>query len=256
MRFEMRDERRSVTGGAKRALAVVVCFVVGISMIQDMAGQGEVDLNPTAGNAFQEQTKETRVCVDFSGDEHTILTFETGNVIENTMDTEEGTFTLLTIPNMGYTGEIGKPQLPHTSCFVAVPNTHIRIEILSQNCYERDVGRIYPAQELEGDLWEASNNEIVFDDAAYSKNKAYPGDPIKLLDSGKIRAIPFAKIGFYPVQYNPVTGRARVYTMLQVKISWDPHQLLNVEERHKSKYFDPLYENSFVNWQEFEKTHS
>ena len=214
-----------------------------------LAGQASVPPGPTS------QIDGTAFFIDFFSEDYAIITLEADEPVLSTIVTEDGTFTLLTIPDMGYTREVGSPQLPYLSRLLAVPNTLVTIEILQEEHYTLDVGQIYPAQEPDPDSYPEANKEFKMDESVYASGN-YPGELVEVVDTGMIRVVPFARIGFFPVQYDPVTGTAVVYERLQVKVSWDANTDFQVDPRQNSPHFEPFYINTFANWEEFRSTFS
>jgi hypothetical protein len=73
------------------------------------------------------------------------------------------------------------------------------------------------------------------------------------LDAGNIRDIPFLKIGFYPIQYNPIQNKVTIYEEIKIKISYEPVEQLYVESEYTMKPFYNYYQNIFANWGDFIK---
>lgn len=238
-------------GIGKKSLIFTLCFFIGTGTFNGLAGH-----QPDSPAVLNMSTNDGGFSVDSFNEKYMVLDLEAKNLCESNVVTEEGIFTLLTVPGMGYTTEVGSPKLPCMSLMMAVPNTILTFEILYDNYYETDVGQIYPVQEPEYDSYTSEVHEFAANEAAYSANDFYPGEVFGIVDTGFIRVIPFARICFYPVQYNPATGLARIYTQVQVKLVWDPETKLEINENQNSQYFESYYQNVFANWDAFSDTFS
>ncbi len=186
------------------------------------------------------------------GNNELIITFELPELVQTQISTEQGVFTILNIPNSGFIGEMGKPQLPMWTRLYAVPNNQFSLEILESNILEtRNVGRIYPAQQpqIDGDFIDES--EFVFDKSFYQQDLSYPDCIVKILETGNIRDVPFVRIVFYPVQYNPKQEIVTIYDQISIKLTYNNYENVFVESNFGQTPFYALYENVFANWEEF-----
>ncbi|MCK4415883.1 MAG: hypothetical protein KAU84_01900, partial [Thermoplasmatales archaeon] len=181
-----------------------------------------------------------------------IITFELSELIQTQISTEEGVFTILKIPDSGFIGEIGTPQLPMWTRLYAVPNTQVTLEILESHILEsRHVGRIYPVQQPHIDSEIIEDSEFVFDESFYLQDVPFPNRIVEVLDTGNIRDIPFVRIVFYPVQYNPKQGLATIYDQITIKLTYNNDENVFVESNFAQTPFYNLYENVFINWEGF-----
>ncbi len=179
---------------------------------------GLAGLQPDVPVITDDSAVNAGLSVDTFNENYMILDLWVADIDISIVDSEVGMFTLLSVPDMGYTTEVGSPKLPCMSWMLAVPNSVLTFEILSENYYETDAGQIYPVQEPGYDGYENVNDVFAINSDVYSANEFYPGRTFGVVDTGFIRVIPFARICFYPVQYNPATGKARIYDHFQVKL--------------------------------------
>ncbi|KYK30343.1 MAG: hypothetical protein AYK23_03645 [Candidatus Proteinoplasmatales archaeon SG8-5] len=221
---------------------------MGLSAFQGVVGQAPAQTDRS------EHADVTRILVDSFNPAYTVFTLETAEPDIRTETTPEGTFTFVSMAGAGHSMQPGCPQVPFKSCFVAVPNTQVSLEIMYQEYYEMDVGQIVPAQEPHPDSVIDDEVEFKMDMGVYNADADYPGERTVIAQTGMIRVVPFARLGFYPVQYNPVEGKMKVYTHIQVRLSWSASVSYQVDERLNSPNFFTLYDMNFVNWKEFEGT--
>jgi len=186
----------------------------------------------------------------FLGNNELIITYQLPDLIQNEISTEEGVFTLLEIPNSGFTGEIGCPQIPMQTRLYAVPDSEVSLKILESNILEsKNIGRLYPVQEPQSD--EGEIKEFVYDESFYQKNIVTPGNLAIISNSGNIRDIPFVRIVFNPVQYNPKSGVATIYDSITIKLTWTSNEKIAVESNFAKTSFYNFYQNVFSNWEGF-----
>jgi len=180
-----------------------------------------------------------------------IISYEMQDLMQMQVTTEQGIFTRLEIPGSGFLGELGKPQLPCINNLYAVPTTEVSLEIVEANIAEsRNVGKVYPAQKPQIDCDTGENAEFIIDESFYDLDINYPNNLAEIILDGKIRDIPFIRIGFYPVQYNPSEEIVTIYNKITIKITFE-ETLLPMESDFKHSPFWSYYENVFTNWDEF-----
>ncbi|UCF12981.1 MAG: hypothetical protein JSW06_01665 [Thermoplasmatales archaeon] len=187
----------------------------------------------------------------YNNENELIITFKTPEVTKTQITTDNGIFSLFTASD-GFIGELGKPQIPMWTQLFAVPSTQISIEILNANIVDSyHVERVYPAQQPQLDHGPIETSEFFFDESFYKQDLEYPGQIVEIKNSGKIRDIPFVKIGFYPIQYNPKQEIVTIYDELTLKLSSTNNDQLLVESKFTQKPFYRYYENVFTNWDGF-----
>ena len=189
----------------------------------------------------------------FSSKHEIIISFEIGDLIQTSVETPQGTFTLLKIQNCSFTTEVGKSQLPIFTQLLAVPTTDVFFEIINTSSHKKTIGKIYPAQEPQTDSFIDGENEFIINEAFYNSDENYPQDIAEIAYKGNLRDIPFVRIGFSPIQYNPRTEQVTIYEKIEVKISWNDSEKVSMENNYEKSSFFNFYKNVFVNWDEFQK---
>jgi len=194
--------------------------------------------------------------VTHSDSDMTIITLrcadlEMGAVRENSM-----AFTTLSIPEMDKLGNVGEPQLPFKSVCIAVPDDSLTLTVVNDEYYEVYVGLVYPAQAPDPDCDVETEPEFMLNPVTYSTDAFYPAEVALMVEQGRVRGVPFALVGFSPVQYNPVTGIAKLHTAIDLEVSWDGSAHFAIAENLKSKYYSDFFENTFMNWDDFSKNYA
>jgi hypothetical protein len=199
----------------------------------------------------KENGLSSMVNYEYTSENELLVTFHLPEFSETQINTEQGAFIQLEIPNAGFIGTIGTPQLPAVSKLIAVSTDHCSWEVTQAQIREiRPTEKIYPVQNPQPDN---GNDDPVFvyDPSAYQQNQQYPGRVAEITDHGNIRDIPFMKIQFCPLQYNPAQQRLTIYDTIVVKLLFTPTESLTVEPDYTQKDFYPYYSNVFDNWHGF-----
>jgi hypothetical protein len=204
--------------------------------------------------AQQEPNQNDMLSFHYINDNELLITFHLPELIETHIKTSIGSFLQFTIPNAGFIGAIGAPQLPAITKMVAVPTQQYSLEVINAHLKEtRYVEKIYPMQNPQSDDETSQENTFVYNLSAYQQDTLLPGDTIDIVNNGNIRDIPFIKVQFLPLQYNPSQGIAMIYDTIVIKLTFSPTASVTVEPNFTQKEFYPYYENVFTNWQEFEE---
>ena len=192
------------------------------------------------------------ISYEYISDHELHITYKTQEVLQEEIINDYGTFTILSIPNSGFIGNLGKPQLPVVTCMFAVPTTLVYSDVIVETVDESiSVGKIYPAQSPQTDDGNGGNSDFIIDEEFYQQDIMYPGEKMANVYSGEIRDISFVKIEFYPVQYNPKDEIAVIYDEITISLSWDEGNVVTAESDFSSSSFTNYYNNIFENWEGF-----
>ena len=139
------------------------------------------------------------------------------------VDTKGGRFLLLTLPEHGYNTAIGQPKLPVISQWVEIPQgAAVTPSLQVLETAEIDLGteRIAPVQPPVAKLPGAGDQvPFAIDDAIYGADAAFGGPALKVSDPMQMRARRAVLVSFWPVSYNPVSGRIRVVTKARIGLA-------------------------------------
>lgn len=189
---------------------------------------------------------------EYSTENDIIITYQLSELVQQQVTTEIGDFTTLEIPNEGFVGTIGAPQLPAVTQFYAIPTLQFSVQMLETHLMEtRHIDRIYPMQGPHPDCECGEETVFNYDESAYQQDITSPERLFELSETGNIRDMPFVKIRFYPVQYNPYQKTTFIYDSITIKLIFASNEPLDVEPNYIEKPFYSFYENVFDNWQGF-----
>ena len=131
------------------------------------------------------------------------------------------TYQKVFVPGEGHIADVGKPELPAISRYLAVPrNAKIEVEIIEEN-YEVFHGYdILPVQEPLPDIPNAPTPPFAKDSEIYSADKEYPGYLAEASKPFTLRGVEVTRFTLYPMSYNPLRKELKVYKKLRVRVKF------------------------------------
>jgi hypothetical protein len=155
------------------------------------------------------------------GEEYYSIDFSfPGANIANTSVNGTG-YQFLHIKGFAPMGQIGAPALPaHNEVIAMPPGAEGNIVIINSSYHEYDGYMIHPALEPALDTDGAPDPEFWIDDEIYNKDEFFPKSIVEITNVALNRGIPLAYTQIRPVQFNPVTGKIRVYTLIDFKLEY------------------------------------
>ncbi len=134
---------------------------------------------------------------------------------------EDTEYEFLHIDGFGKMGQVGAPALPaHREVIAMPPGSVGDIVITGAEYYEYDGFRIHPALEPARDTYGSPEPEFWADPAVYGNNAFFPEKTVEITNIMLLRGTPLALTEIRPVQFNPVTGKVRVYTSISFRIEY------------------------------------
>ncbi len=140
---------------------------------------------------------------------------------------ETGTFAHLSIPGLGLTGEVGRPQLPVEGVLIGIPagaqpslkvlDDQSRRDTLAQ--HPIPVARLRMEMDATHPTPRNAGRSFVPDAATYSANRLYPSSAARLGRVGTWRSQRYVSVEFFPLQYNPVGKQLLFHQSLRVEVS-------------------------------------
>lgn len=148
----------------------------------------------------------------------------TGMVVRDVL-AKEKTYQRLAIPDQNKSTEVGFPEIPVISQLIAVPDCEqVNLRIIPTDSIERENYYIYPAPQLvekyAPDGYSYPAEEFAIDDSVYSADRYFPNSLGTIAELGSIREQGVARVEIYPIQFNPITNKLKVYTKIQVELDF------------------------------------
>ena len=208
-------------------------------------------LSLTAGEIIVSQQKSG---ITFTGSSYEKLEFtiSLSSLKFRVIGTSAGSFTELYIEGYGFRNVVGEPRLPVYHKLIESPlSSSFRITYGDAQFVEYDLAslgifnEIIPAQApLSKNITDPDEIPFIYNSSAYQKN-GFIGDPlVEVSAEGIMRSVNLANLSISPVQYNPVTGRIRIYTHIEASVSFENSDIagtIRMKEHSYSPFFGKLY---------------
>jgi hypothetical protein len=149
-------------------------------------------------------------------------------ILENEINGE--VFHEFLLDESGYYNKPGAPDLPVVSQLIEIPDqAGVQLRLVSEEFDTIYNVNPFPSQErmhTENELPE----EWLLDEKVYLANEFFPAISYDLGDPALMRNHRVVKSSFFPVQVNPVTGEARIWSSMTFEINFDGVNTINQKE--------------------------
>lgn len=165
---------------------------------------------------------------------------------------EKSTLKTIEIPGKILPSEEGAPDLPGYAKYVAVPNgATATLEIINARKEVFKNVDLAPSPDIPFVGQEEPKYEK--DQNIYSKDAFYPENPFQISEKTVIRGVEVVTLGITPFQYNPVTKELVVYRDIELKVNFEGGKSEFGENRLRSRWFDPILNNTILNYSSLPK---
>ncbi len=172
----------------------------------------------------------------------------------------EGTlYSRIVAPEMGLTGEAGRPQLPAGESWLGLP-PGATAEVTVLEAEREDLGLPHPVLPVpqafppeprpgeEAPIWPAEPSyRYLPDTAVYGSAAAYPGVLARIEGEGWIRSQRVALLRFYPFQYEPAASIVHVYRRLRVEVRFGGPEVQGGTAMPEPAPFETLFQTVLLN---------
>ena len=180
------------------------------------------------------------------------IEFEFNAYALKSVQTGKGNASLLQIPDCFQSQLKGEPSLPLFTRSVVVPNNvDLKVNIAKSKYVEFEGIDIVPSK---GVISRDKNpDDIPYEyGSVYSVNEFYPANIAQTSEPYIIRNVRGQDVTVYPVQYNPVTKKVRVYTSMVVELVESGKKAANVLSQNavigNDNVFESVLSNHFMNY--------
>lgn len=156
----------------------------------------------------------------------------------------------IALPGSILPNDEGAPDVPGSGYYIAMPQGStpmLRIKDIRKEVLKNI--ELAPAPRIPLDT-EKGPLQYNRDEKIYNKNEFYPASPIRLSKPTAIRGVDAAILGITPFQYNPVTKELIVIRDIEIEIIFEGGNGIFGDDRLRSRWFDPILENIFLNYEE------
>lgn len=185
------------------------------------------------------------------------LTVNSGEYEFGSVNTQEGMFATITLPNYGFTIVKGEAKIPMIRKMIEIPQgstPEITIKSISWEYTSLNElhlpNRIIPSQQSVEKTQEETEDFVV-DEKYYSTNIYEPEVIVKIAKIGEIRSRRFALVEISPIQYKPITGEIKIMKSCEITINLpnsDMTQTYEKIQRYSSSSFEKIFKAAFANY--------
>jgi len=197
--------------------------------------------------------------VPFSDPSHTRVELAVPGISVETITRREGTFHKISMPETGFTTEIGDPELPQVTTLIAIPDQgDVELRVTPGDYTVLPNINVYPAQP-EGDAVEGGEPEFVWNRPFYRSGVAYPAEVANIAQPVILRDFRVVPLTISPVQYNPSTQELRIYHNVEIELTYPAGMSINPKIRTRqtiSRAFEHLYEATIANFDHLRDAYS
>ncbi len=171
------------------------------------------------------------------------------------IQTKKGYFNHISLPDYGYSNEIGNPAIPVIRKMIEVPlGAEIQISVLKSEFSEialSEIGitnKIFPAQPPLFKNQDPLSIDFEYNSGVYQQDKYLEHEMVKLTSIGMMRGVNIYMLEIAPVFYNPVKNKIKVFSKLDVEINFNNGniaQTIKLKEDKFSIFFDPSFKTIF-----------
>ncbi len=147
--------------------------------------------------------------------------------------------------------EKGNPELPKFTRSIMIPGTSDFAAKIISSKYEDISLPIIPSKGILSRIINPDDVPYSFS-SLYTKDSFYPMDRFSFDEPYLIRDSRGVALNIYPFAYNPVKKILRIYTNIELEITFTGSNLKNSTQRSDikaNKYFEPMLSNHFLNYQ-------
>lgn len=223
----------------KMAMALVV-IMLGFQAL----AQGRIDLNPMGAKSTKAEN------VSMSGFK---ATFSFNSIESAEISTEKGAFSIISMDNSVFGGNIGEPEVPVNREMIAVPFgakpvvTVKNYTVNEYNLADYGIERLFPHQPSVSKS--EKNPKFYYNEAAYSAKGYNEELPLATVTvEGTMRGIQIGALQLNAVRYNAAANTIRVYNDIELEVTFEDADLALTEKtlvNTYSPYFRTVYATLF-----------
>lgn len=172
------------------------------------------------------------------------ISFTPGALSVEEITVPEGVFSLVSMPEYGESYNPGDPQLPQLSKLLQIPVCDEVVATVTNAQYTEydaaDLGvhhPLYPSQVAASKS--GPQPPFSYNPEVYSTNAFYAQPLVKVEKAGVRRSAAMANLYVSPVQYNPVSQKIRIYTQIDVDITFTNVDMTATNDLQK--YASPMF---------------
>jgi len=184
-------------------------------------------------------------------DDALIYSVQIGRLVAMDVETPEGPFTRLMIPEFHCSKNEGSPELPMMNRLIEIPHgARASVEVVGVSSRSIDLGlfgienRLLPAQPSMPKSADPAAWPFVYDRQAYNAPRVAQ-DLVAIASLGRLRAVDVGRLEVSPVEYFPAENRIVVYDAIEFRVRFEGADHAggdDLKARTNSPFFEVVYE--------------
>ncbi len=166
----------------------------------------------------------------------------------NTVNTEKGFFTQISIPQAYSFGEAGNPELPAFKKLISIPQGTTP-EIIIKSHTEKEYplseygieNKIMPAQ-TDFAKNDTSKQKFYYNPQAYIEKTYSEHEIVNIEILGTMRGVKIARLTVVPVKYIPTSNIIKVFNNIKVEINYKKTSFEKIKKTAYTPYFKPIFD--------------
>ncbi|MBR4638467.1 MAG: hypothetical protein IKO81_07470, partial [Bacteroidales bacterium] len=172
------------------------------------------------------------------------ISFETGALSVEDISVPEGVFSMISLPGYAYSYNPGSPQLPQLTKLIQTPvcdSVVARVVAAEYTDYDAAaLGVQHPLFPSQASVSKAEvNPPFTYNASVYQSDAFFHHPLVKVEKAGVKRNVALANLYFSPVQYNPVQQKIRIYSHVDVEVTFVNANMARTVELQK--YASPMF---------------
>lgn len=196
------------------------------------------------------QPGRTKVSLQKNSELSTIITIDISSPTQVNVSTPRGEASIYFVEGAVNTLEMGSPIMPKITRSIIIPNgSDAHLRIVASKFKDIENVTIAPSKgNLSRDIDPA---RVPFTyGSAYLKDQFFPNAAAELSKSYTLRQYEGVPINVYPLQYNPVSKKLRIYTSVTVEVSYTKSGIVKSPAQLpiRDEGFSEVYKSQFLNY--------
>ena len=175
------------------------------------------------------------------------ISYNLGQMSLNQLEYRGEAMSEISISAICLPNDAGHPNLPTESRMMAIPQgATATLNVVSFETETLHNVNIAPALRIQSENEEPDMN-YVKDMTIYGKDAFYPANPF-VMGNSYIRGVEAVTVSVTPFQYNPVTKELKIYTNIELSVTFEGGNGHFGEDRLRSPYWDPILAAELLNY--------
>jgi len=228
-------------------------FVGLVSVMLSIAGSGLAADNASwvSLNNMPEGTPPD-VTVLESNATRTVLRLEVPGYYSEQIEADGVTYQIPRLPDAGFLGEIGSPELPVITRWIAIPSTgSVELSVQSEAAQQIPGPAVYPLQDLDEEYY--PTRSIYRNQELYQRDDIFPTASVTVSEPVILRDVRIVAVSWIPIRTSPSQGGITAASSIEIELR-NTNQPGTNEKQHHFSHMTPsfynIYQSNIINFNE------